>query len=85
MPRKRTLIICAYSERISCKTAQIPTVGGAGGRGSGDVPRKSAIFVEAIATSISITKGTAIRRVRRPVSKRTPPTISRRATNTAVA
>ena len=33
------VIICAYSERISCKTAQIRNWGGTGGRGRGDVPR----------------------------------------------
>jgi hypothetical protein len=58
-------------------------VGGAGGRGNGDVPRYRAIFVEAIATSISITKGTAMSRVRKPLSKNTPPRISSPPTNAA--
>ena|SRR6516162_6273529 len=30
-------MICAYSERISCKTAQTPIFGGAAGSGRGDV------------------------------------------------
>ena len=37
-----------------------PDLGGAGGRGNGDVLRYRAIFVERIATSIPITKGTAM-------------------------
>jgi len=51
------VMICAYSERISCRTAQKPIVGGAGGRGNGDVPRYREIFVESIATIISATNG----------------------------
>src|SRR5258707_268506 len=30
---------CAYSDRISCSTAQKPICGGTGGSGSGDVPK----------------------------------------------
>src|SRR5215469_16585487 len=37
--RNMTVSICAYSDRISCNTAQNPTCGGAGGRGKGEVPR----------------------------------------------
>src|SRR5215831_5327693 len=37
--RYRTTMICAYSDRISCKTAHAPILGGAGGNGRGDVPR----------------------------------------------
>src|SRR5262245_41209074 len=55
--KKSAHMICAYSDRTSCNTAQMPTCGGAGGSGSGDVPRYSAIFVVSIATTISITKG----------------------------
>src|SRR5437867_2454789 len=55
--RKMQLMICAYSDRISCKTAQMPTWGGTGGGGSGKVPRKSRGLVESIATSISMMTG----------------------------
>src|SRR5947209_6016720 len=39
MSRKIVVINCAYSERISCSTAQNPICGGEGGRGKGDVPK----------------------------------------------
>jgi hypothetical protein len=48
---------CAYSERISCNTAHTPVLGGAGGKGKGEVPRYIAIFVDNIATNISMMKG----------------------------
>src|SRR5262249_14978099 len=35
MSRKAQVRSCAYSERISCSTAQMPKTGGAGGGGSG--------------------------------------------------
>src|SRR5258706_120040 len=70
--RKAQVISCAYSERISCNTAQKPTCGGTGGNGRGEVPRYSGIFVDAIATSISIMNGIAITRVRKPDSNRMP-------------
>ncbi len=57
---------CAYSERISCRTAQKPNCGGTGGSGSGDVPRYMGIFVEAMATNISIMNGMTIKRVNKP-------------------
>src|SRR5215510_15817561 len=41
--RKLTVINCAYSDRISCKTAQNPTCGGTGGKGRGDVPKNNGI------------------------------------------
>src|SRR5881628_994299 len=75
---------CAYSERISCRTAQKPICGGTGGSGSGDVPRYKGIFVEAIATNISIMNGTAIKRVNKPVTSSVPPTISSQASAVAV-
>src|SRR5438034_8023464 len=51
--RKMELMICAYSERTSCKTAQMPTCGGTGGSGRGEVPRYIDILVERMATIIS--------------------------------
>jgi hypothetical protein len=45
------LMSCAYSDRISCRTAQKPICGGTGGGGSGDVPRNSRGFVESMATT----------------------------------
>jgi hypothetical protein len=48
--QKSQVISCAYSERISCSTAQKPTRDGTGGNGSAEVPRYSGIFVDAIAT-----------------------------------
>ena len=74
-------MICAYSERISCSTAQPPAIGGAGGAGSGEVPRYSEIFVESIATIISMMNGTLMSRVARPLISRRPPPIS----STAIA
>src|SRR6266576_285767 len=74
--RKAQVMSCAYSDRISCSTAQKPTCGGTGGNGSGEVPKYSGIFVDAIATTISIMNGTAIRRVRKPESNKMPPMIS---------
>jgi hypothetical protein len=55
----------------------MPILGGAGGRGSGEVPRKIEILVDRIATIISAIKGTAISLVARPDSNRRPPIISR--------
>src|SRR6266849_320551 len=75
---------CAYSERISCRTAQKPICGGTGGSGSGDVPRYRGIFVEAIATNISIMNGMTIKRVNKPETMRMPPTISSQASAVAV-
>src|SRR5215469_9155021 len=75
--RNITVNICAYSDRISCNTAQNPTCGGAGGRGKGEVPRYKEIFVERIATIISATNGIAISLVVTPASNSSPPTISR--------
>ena len=75
---------CAYSDRISCSTAQKPTCGGTGGSGSGDVPKNIGIFVEAIATNISMMKGIAIMRVNKPQMTRTPPMISSQASAVAV-
>src|SRR4051812_28437920 len=66
MSKKMTTITCAYSERISCKTAHNPICGGTGGNGSGEVPKYIEIFVDNIATIISMIKGTAINRVRKP-------------------
>jgi SAM-dependent methyltransferase len=63
---KATVRSCAYSERISCNTAQIPTCGGEGGSGRGDVPKNSPIFVAAIATTISIKNGTPTQGVKSP-------------------
>src|SRR5262249_44295860 len=74
--RNMTVSICAYSDRISCSTAQSPTCGGDGGRGKGDVPRYKEIFVERIATIISATNGIAISLVAKPESNSSPPTIS---------
>src|SRR5580658_8348748 len=82
--RKATTSACAYSDRTSCKTAQNPIRGGAGGRGKGEVPRYSEILVESIATIISTMKGTEIHRVREPDSKSSPPPISSSATKSAV-
>jgi hypothetical protein len=55
--KKAQFSSCAYSERISCSTAQKPICGGTGGSGSGEVPRYKGIFVDAIATTISMMKG----------------------------
>src|SRR5947207_15328612 len=82
--KKRQVESCAYSERISCSTAQKPTCGGTGGSGSDEVPRYSGIFVEAIATSISITKGNATTLVSKPDSSRIPPMISNQPSAEAV-
>jgi hypothetical protein len=79
------VMICAYSDRISCRTAQIPTWGGTGGGASGNVPRKRRGLVEIIATTISMMNGMAISRVPRPTISRSPPTISRPPTKGAVA
>jgi hypothetical protein len=84
MSRKIIVIICAYSERVSCNTAQIPTWGGEGGRGRGEVPKYKDILVVAIATSISKMKGIEMSRVRNPMIKRSPPMISRPATKWAI-
>jgi hypothetical protein len=62
----------------------IPTRGGAGGSGKGEVPRYNAILVERIATIISTMKGMAISRVIRPESSNSPPTISSPPTKLAV-
>src|SRR5215472_16341501 len=75
--RNITVSICAYSDRISCNTAQNPTCVGAGGRGKGEVPTYKEIFVERIATIISATNGIAISLVVKPASNSSPPTISR--------
>src|SRR5262245_13343220 len=64
--RNMTVSSCAYSDRISCNTAQNPTCGGDGGRGNGEVPRYKEIFVERIATIISATNGIAISLVVKP-------------------
>src|SRR5262249_11942824 len=85
MSKKVTVINCAYSERISCKTAQNPTCGGTGGRGKGDVPKYNGILVDNMATSISMIKGTAMSRVSKPAIKRIPPTISSTPSKVAVA
>src|SRR5437763_1833792 len=82
--RKTQVRSCAYSDRISCSTAQKPTCGGTGGSGSGDVPKYNGIFVDAIATIISMTNGIAISRVIKPVSSRSPPTISNHPSAVAV-
>ena len=74
----------AYSERISCRTAQIPICGGDGGGGSGSVPRKSRGLVESIATTISMMNGTVMSRVPRPSISNRPPTISSPPTKVAV-
>ena len=74
-------MIWAYSERISCSTAHPPMTGGAGGAGSGEVPRYSEILVDSIATSISMRNGTLMSRVPRPPMRRRPPPIS----STAIA
>jgi hypothetical protein len=63
----------------------MPTFGGDGGSGSGEVPRKSATLVARIATTISITKGIAARRVSNPAMSRQPPTISSPPMNEAVS
>ena len=65
-------------------TAQKPICGGTGGNGNGDVPKYIGIFVDAIATSISIMNGTAITRVNNPVSNSKPPTISNQPSAVAV-
>ena len=70
------LMICAYSERTSCKTAQMPTCGGTGGSGRGEVPRYIDILVERMATIISPMKSRAKGRVRKPAIRARPPTIS---------
>ena len=44
----------------------MPTLGGEAGSASGEVPRKSEIFVDKMATTISITKPSATSRVKRP-------------------
>src|ERR1044071_8203876 len=67
---------CANSERISCNTAQNPICGGTGGNGSGDVPRYNGIFVDAIATIISMMNGMVTHRVSQPPSISNPPMIS---------
>src|SRR6478609_4021411 len=84
MSRNRTLMTCAYSDRISCRTAHMPIWGGAGGSGSGDTPRYRATLVVRIATIISMMNGIEMNLVRRPVMRRTPPTISSMATKCAV-
>jgi len=53
--------------------------GGAGGLGKGEVPKKSATFVERIATTISTMKGMLISRVPVPLAKSSPPMISNKA------
>ena len=78
------LMICACSERISCRTAQIPACGGTGGGGSGKVPRKSRGLVESIATTISMMNGIVMIRVPRPRISNKPPTISSPPTKFAV-
>jgi hypothetical protein len=60
---------CANSERTSCNTAHIPTFGGTGGKGRGEVPRYIEILVDKIATIISITNRIAMARVRKPLRK----------------
>ena len=75
--RKAVVNNCAQSERISCKTAQMPILGGAGGKGNGEVPRKIEILVERMATIISPINGSAISLVAKPDSNSRPPTISR--------
>src|SRR5215475_1508276 len=82
--RNMTVNICAYSDRISCNTAQNPTCGGAGGRGKSEVPRYKEIFVERIATIISATNGIAIALVVKPASNSSPPIISKPPTKVAV-
>src|SRR6185369_8438469 len=82
--RKSDTNICANSERTSCSTAQKPVCGGAGGSGSGDVPRKSEIFVDSTATSISPMKTIPTSRVCKPARRSSPPTISIIATRSAV-
>jgi len=82
--KKMTVNSCAYSERTSCRTAHIPTSGGAAGRGRGEVPRYNEILVESIATIISTMNGIAITLVSKPERRSNPPTISRQATQSAV-
>jgi hypothetical protein len=80
-----TTISCAYSDRISCKTAHKPICGGTGGSGSGEVPKYIETFVDTIATIISMIKGTAITRVSNPAMSSSPPTISSPPTKFAVS
>src|SRR6185369_16826899 len=82
--RNAQLKSCANSDRISCNTAHKPICGGTGGSGNGDVPRYRGIFVDAIATSISIINGTTISRVKNPVSSNKPPMISNQPSAVAV-
>src|SRR4029077_4786051 len=56
-----------------------PMTGGAGGAGSGEVPRYSEILVDSIATSISMTNGNLMSRVPRPPLRRRPPPVEPRA------
>ena len=70
--RNMTVNICAYSDRISCNTAQNPTCGGTGGRGKGEVPRYKEIFVERIATIISATNGIAMSLLVKPAKQQQP-------------
>ncbi len=77
--RKMVVMICAWSERISCSTAHGPIFGGDGGSGNGDVPRKIEILVARMATIISAMKGTAMSLVIRPESTSRPPTIAEAA------
>jgi hypothetical protein len=56
----------ADNRRRQGPSRQKPTCGGTGGSGKGEVPRYIGIFVEAMATSISITNSSAIGRVSRP-------------------
>ena len=52
--------------------------------GKGEVPRYKGIFVEAMATSISIMNNSAMGRVSKPRIKRAPPMISSQASAVAI-
>ena len=70
--RNSDVVSCAHSERTSCNTAQTPPWAGEAGSASGEVPRKSEIFVERMATTISITKPSATSRVKSPAIINSP-------------
>src|SRR5262249_19260589 len=71
--RNRQLISWAYSDRTSCKTAQMPDWGGAGGSGSGEVPWKRLGLGGSMGTTISTTNGVVVRRGPEPRTRQLPP------------